>query len=151
MITPPDHSDHYATRAVEKINHAELLRLRQVWGKDLNEWHGTLSDLKQRGKTGQALSLLSEIMEATLRLAQYDQREPQPYWFTQASWLHERRGEHRRAAQVLQRWMDAWPQRRAIPWKRRRTVDRQREQIGARIDRLLRLAGRACQHSSAPQ
>ncbi|GAA1806914.1 hypothetical protein [Nesterenkonia flava] len=130
-----------AQRLIDAVNHQELMRRRQVHGRDLNDWHTALRELKAAGETRQALVLLHEIIDKTLALAQYDAREPQLWWFTQAAWLHERHRDYDKAAAVLQQWLDAWPDRRAIPWRSRPAIDRERTKVHARIQRLRRRAG----------
>ncbi len=98
-----------ADRAIAVINMEEAFRRRLVRGRDINEWHPTISEWLAAGRDDDVLTLVAEIIDATMILEQYDPREPQPYWFELAARIHHRRGAHRDEAVILRRWLARWP------------------------------------------
>lgn len=123
----------WADELIEAINAEHLYRLRQVRGRDLNDWHEHLHALAGEDRHDDALELLDEIMDCTLTLVQYDAREPDLYWWWKASALHRRLKDNQAAARVLERWLAAWPEARAIPAQLRPVKDRQRARVRERL------------------
>lgn len=121
--------------AIAAINMEECYRRRLVRGRDLNEWHTDLENWILTGQDDTALGFLGEAIAAVETLEQYDDREPQSYWYEKAADIHQERGDHAAASAVLERWMATWPEVR-----RRR--DSTRLRIKTRLVRLATLARR---------
>jgi len=119
--------------AIASINMQELYRRRMVRGRDLNEWFDDLEAWIAAGEYEEALTFLGEAIGTVETLEQFDNREPQPYWFQKAADLYEDSGEPEAAAKVLRRWLESWPPRR----ERR---DGMREVVCTRIAQLSRVA-----------
>lgn len=95
--------------AIAAINAEELMRRRQVRGRDLNEWIGPLQELIDTGADAEALALLEEIMDCCETLEQFDPREPQPFWYEKACGLLRRSRRYEEEAGTLTRWLERWP------------------------------------------
>lgn len=121
--------------AIASINMEECYRRRLVRGRDLSEWHTDLEAWIATGEYEQALEFLGEAIGAVETLEQYDDREPQPYWFQKAADLYEDMGEPENAAKVVDRWLRSWPARRP-----RR--DGMREDMCTRAANLKRVAAK---------
>lgn len=98
-----------AGRIIQEINMAETYRRRLVRGRDFNDWHLQLDEWWITEDYESILSLLSEIIAAAETLEQYDDREPQAYWYQQAAKAHTRLGDYAAAVEILERWFQAWP------------------------------------------
>lgn len=101
--------------AIAAINAEELMRRRVVRGMDLNDNIAVIDNLVAQGLAAEALELLEEIIAVVETLEQYDDREPQPYWYERAAGLHRRLGNHEAELDVLGRWLIAWPPSRLRP------------------------------------
>lgn len=98
-----------AGRLVHAVNMAETYRRRLVRGQDFNDWHSQLEEWWVAEDYTAILGLLSEIIAAAEGLEQYDDREPQAYWYQQAANAHAALGDHAAAVEVLERWYQFWP------------------------------------------
>ncbi|MGO4382911.1 hypothetical protein AB4Y80_01570 [Specibacter sp. RAF43] len=118
------------------MNTAETYRRRVVRGLDINDWHLELDAWFARGNYWAALDLLAEIMDAVETLEQFDDWEPEAYWYEQAAEAHTRIGEHDKAVAVLERWLQFWPPERIrfdmAPQRMQRKLDAARTRV-ARI------------------
>lgn len=114
--------------AITDLNLEHAYRLRQVQGKDFNDWHEELDHWVGSANYGPALTVLDQIREKSHQLVQYDPREPDPYWFELTCRILTRT-DPARAAEPLREWLDAWNQRSG------RVRDRAR--ISARHQKLL--------------
>lgn len=108
-------SDVTADLIITAINHQELLHRRQLHGRDLNDYHPDLAQLRARNATNAALELLHQIIAVTHTLPQYDDREPDPYWPELAAQLHIDAGQTDLARTVLEEWLTWWPAHRTPP------------------------------------
>lgn len=111
--------------AIQAINAEELMRRRRVRGLDLNDHIAVIDSLVSEGLVPQALELLEEIIAVVETLEQFDDREPQPYWYERAAGLHRRSGNHEAELDVLGRWLIAWP-------PARKRADLARDRVRAR-------------------
>lgn len=98
--------------AIASINMEECYRRRLVRGRDLNEWFTQLEVWLESGQYEEALSFLGEAIGAVETLEQFDNREPQSYWYQKAADVYEDMGQPGNAAKVLQRWLASWPAHR---------------------------------------
>lgn len=101
-----------AGRLVHAVNMGETYRRRMVRGQDFNDWHGQLDAWWAVGDYPAILLLLGEIIVAAESLEQYDDREPQAYWYQQAAKAHMEMGDHQSAVEILARWAQFWPSHR---------------------------------------
>ena len=98
-----------AGRAIHAVNMGETFRRRVVRGQDFNDWHEQLEQWWVVGDYTAILGLLGEIIAAAETLEQYDDREPQAYWYQQAAKAHTALGDHEAAVAMLERWLQFWP------------------------------------------
>jgi len=101
-----------AGRAIHAVNMAETYRRRVVRGRDVNDWHLELDEWWAMGDFAAVLDLLREIISAMETVEQYDDREPQSYWYVQCAKAHTAIGDHDAAVAVLERWFRFWPPER---------------------------------------
>jgi hypothetical protein len=119
-------------KLIGAINMEECYRRREIRGKDFNDWHGDLERWKAAGQDREILGLLTEIMDACETLEQYDEREPQPYWYEEAAKACRRLSDPTGELAVLQRWLVCWP-------LDRRRLDKVRERFLTRAERVRQL------------
>jgi len=109
MVPDPDSG---ARGLIHAVNMEETYRRRLVRGRDFNDWHPQLEQWWAAQDYAAILGLLSEIITAAEALQQYDDREPQAYWYVQAAKAHAHLGDHAAAVSVLERWFRYWPTER---------------------------------------
>lgn len=106
---------------IHETNHAETIRRRIVGGHPQEHWYVVIGAMFDHGLDDTALPVLEKLMAAAESLAQYDTREPEPYWFERAAMIHRRHGEYPFEIMVLDRWLGHWP---ADRWRPNRHRDR---------------------------
>lgn len=95
-------SNTEAERLIHAVNMVETYRRRGVRSRDLNDWHAQLDEWWAVGAHTLILGLLAEVMYVVETLEQYDDREPQAYWYQQAAKAHTALGDHASAVAVLE-------------------------------------------------
>lgn len=96
-------------RLIISINSEELWARRQVAGWDLNDWLLPIDDLLRARRYTEAVDVLEDITETCVNLQQYDNREPQAYWFEKLATAHHRSQEKAAARSVLAEYLYYWP------------------------------------------
>ena len=97
---------------INQINGEYIWEARQVRGKDINDHFQQMIEWEEDKQWDKLLELYEEIIPITHRLAQYDKREPQPYWPMKAATIYLRLKQPDRAIKVLSDWLEAWPDER---------------------------------------
>jgi tetratricopeptide (TPR) repeat protein len=127
-----------AGRLIHAVNMDETYRRRQVRGRDLNDWHPQLDAWWAAGDYTAILDLLGEVITAAETLEQYDDREPEAYWYQQAAKAHTVMGDHAAAVAVLERWFQFWPPERI---RFDREPERMERRLAAARRRAIKAAG----------
>lgn len=116
----PDRID----KLIERINDEHAWEVRKVRGKDINDHFQQLIVWEADKNWAEMLALYEEIIPATHRLMQYDDREPQAYWPMKAATIYLRIQEPYKAVKVLSDWLEAWPDERGEKSDRRHVRER---------------------------
>lgn len=120
-------------------NDAELQRRRRVDSRDLDSWILLADEALQARNYRTAASILRPVVAASLRLTQYDNREPDWYRVNMLARAH--RGLHQLAREeaVVRVWLTHWP-------PDRETTNRNRETALRRLATVQRRRRRGRQH-----
>lgn len=110
------------------INSEELWIRRRVARWDINQWLLPIDDLMRARRFSEAIDVLETITTTCVSLQQYDNREPQAYWFEKLATAHQRAGNKPAARAVLTNWLTYWPDTR---FRTNKDVERVKNRRGA--------------------
>lgn len=114
---------------INQINGEYLWEARTIRGKDINDHFQQMIEWEADKQWEKLLELYEEIIPITHRLAQYDKREPQPYWSMKAATIYLRLKQPDKAIKLLSDWLEAWPEERG--------PRADRERVRARLTKIM--------------